>query len=136
MAPADLSGLIIDGLDHALAPNVVICARPSVGSIGGLGKVNAPTRMGIHDKQTILGVEAGGAIIGQTTLVRRNQASIGGGLFGGIWNRAALLIDSKGPIHWAVRNSQEIRPVGAVENNEVAVARGLHQHFLRLAVKV
>src|SRR2546421_2444483 len=121
MAPADLASLIVDGLDHALAPNAIVCARPSVDPIGGLGKVNAPAGMGIQDKQTILGVEAGRTVIGKASFIGRNEAPIGGRLFGGIWNRTALLIDSKGPIHWAVRNGQEIRPVGAVQNKEVAV---------------
>src|SRR5229473_4221107 len=122
MAPADLASLIVDGLDHALAPNIVICASPSVGSIGGLGKVDAPARMGIHDEQTILGVEAGGAVIGETTLVGRNKASIGCRLFGGIWNRTAVLIDSERPIQRPVSSGQQVLAVGAVENYEVAVA--------------
>src|SRR2546427_3553445 len=136
MAPADLAGLIVDSLDHALAPNAIVCARPSVDSVGRLGKINTPAGMGIHDEQTISGVEAGGTVIGKTTLVGRNKPSIGGRLFGGIWNRTALFIDSKGPIHRAVRNGQEILPVGAVKNKEVAVARSLHEHLLRLAVEV
>src|SRR5882672_11021664 len=108
MAPADLASLIVDGLDDALAPNAIVCARPSVGSIGGLGEVDAPARMSIDDKQTILGVEAGGAVIRKTTLVRRNQASIGGGLLGRIWNRTAVLIDSKRPVQRPVRSGQQI----------------------------
>src|SRR5437879_685342 len=127
MAPTDVASLVIDGLDHALPPNSVVCARPSVDSISGLGKVDAPARMGIHDKQTIFCVEAGRTIIGKTTLVGRNQASIGGWLLVRIWNRTALFIDSKRPIHRPVRHSQEIRPVGAVEHDEVPVARGLHE---------
>src|SRR6266436_719567 len=136
MAPADLAGLVIDGLEHARAPNIVICARPSVGSIGRLGKVDAPARMGIHDKQTIFAIETWGTVIGKTTLVGRNKPSIGGRLFGRIRNRTAVLIDSKRPVQRPERSGQQVLAVSAVENNKVAVARGLHQHRLRLAVKV
>src|SRR5712692_5927355 len=126
MAPTNLAGLVIDGLDHTLAPNAVIRARPSVDSIGRFCKVNAVTGMSIDDEQPVLGIEARGAVISHTALVGCNQASIGRGFLGGIWNRTALLIDSKRPVHGPERNRQKVLPVGAVKHKEVAVARGLH----------
>src|ERR1017187_3031959 len=114
MAPADLAGLIVDGLDHGLAPNAVIRARPPVKTIGRLGKVDAVAGLGIDDKQPVLGVETGGTVVGQTTLVRCNQASIGSRLLGGIWNRTALFIDSKRPVYRPERCGQEIPSVRSV----------------------
>src|SRR3954464_2478790 len=49
MAPANLASLVIDGLYYTLAPYVVIRARPSVHAIRGLGEINAPARMRVHD---------------------------------------------------------------------------------------
>src|SRR4029077_14482451 len=136
MAPADLSSLVIDGLNDALAPDVVVRASPSVDSIGRLGKVDAPARVCIDDEQTGFWVEAGGTVIREAALVGRNQASIGRRLLGGVWNGTTLLVDSQGPIHWAEGNGQETLSVGAIEHEEVAVARTLHKHLLRLAVEV
>src|ERR1700758_2510547 len=122
MAPTDVAGLVINGLDHALAPNVVIRARPPVDSIGWLRKVDTPTGMRVHDKQPGFRVETRRTVVGHTALVGRNQASVGRGLFGGIWNGTALLVDPKRPVHWPKRVRQQILPVGAVKNKEVAVA--------------
>src|ERR1700704_4430254 len=136
MAPTDLARLIIDGLNYPLAPNIVVRACPSVDSIGWLRKVDAVAGVGVHDKQTISGVEARGTVVGHTALVGGNQASIGRWFLGGIWNRSAFLIDAKRPVHRPERSGQKILPVRAVENKEVAVARGLHQHLLGFAVEL
>src|SRR5258708_1337433 len=126
MRPPDLAGLLVDGFDHALAPNAIIRARPPVKSIGRLGKVDAVAGMGIDDKQSGLGVEAGGTEVGKTLLVGCNQAPIGRRFLGGIWNRTALLIDSKRPVHRSEKSGQKVLPLRAFQNKEVAVARGLH----------
>src|ERR1022692_3293431 len=136
MAPTDFSGLVGDGFDQTLAPNVVIRTRPSVDSICRLGEIEAPTGMGVDDKQTVLRIEARRAIVGKSALVGRNEASVGGRFLGGIRNWTALLIDSKRPIHRPERDGQKTLPVGAVEHKEVAVARSLHQQLLRLAMEV
>src|SRR5580698_6625737 len=136
MTPTNLASLVIDSLDHTLAPNPVIRTCPSVDAICRLGKVDSVAGMGIDDKQTVLGIEAGRTVVGHTALVGRNQASIGRRLFGGIWNWTALLIDSKRPVHRSKRSGQKVFPVGAIKNKKVAVARGLHQHLLRLAVEI
>src|SRR5208282_2495943 len=122
MAPTDFAGLVIDGLDHTRAPNAVIRARPSVRSIGRLGKVDAPAGMGVDDEQTLPGVEAGGTEIGKTAFVGCNQASIGRRFLGRIRNRTALLIDAKRPVHGPERSGEKVLPIGAVQNKEVAVA--------------
>src|SRR6202041_831129 len=136
MAPTNLAGLVVDGLDHTLAPNAVIRSSPSVDAIGWLREVDTVARMGVDDKQTVPAIEAGRTVVSHSALVGRNQASIGRRFLGGIRNRTALLIDSQRPVHWPERNSQQILPVGAVKNKEVAVARGLHQHLLRLSAKI
>src|SRR5450755_3708571 len=122
MAPADLTGLVIDGLEDSLAPNPAVRARPAVDAIGGLGKINAPTGVSVHDKQSVPGVKAGGAVVRHAGFVGRNEASIGRRLFGGIGNRAALRIDAQRPVHGPEWRGQETLAVGAVKHKEVAVA--------------
>src|SRR5258708_32339462 len=122
MAPTNLAGLVIDGLDHTFAPNAVIRTGPPVDAIGWLGEIDAVAGMGIDDKQPVPGVEARGTIVGHTGLVGCNEASVGGRFLSGIRNRAALLIDSKRPVHGSGWNGQKVFPVGAVVNKEVAVA--------------
>src|SRR5579871_3514138 len=136
MAPADLSGLVVDRNNHSLSPYSVVCARPTVDSIGWFGKVKTPARMRVDNKQSILCVKARRTIVGHPAFVRRNQSSVGGWFFRGIRNRATLLIDAKRPVYRAERRGQKILTVGAIEYEEIAVARSLHQHFLRLAMKV
>ena len=118
--------MIIDGLNHPLAPNSVIRTRPPVDSVGWLRKVDAIAGMGVDDKQPVPGVEAGGTVVGQTTLIGCDQTSVGCWFLGGIWNWTALRIDSKRPVHGPERSGQEVLSVGAVENKKIAVARGLH----------
>src|SRR5260370_36672600 len=97
MRPTDLAGLVVDGFDHALAPNAIIRARPPVKSIGRLGKVDAVAGMGIDDKQSGLGVEAGGTEVGKTLLVGCNPAPIGRRFLCGVWDAVARPYDSKPP---------------------------------------
>src|SRR5580698_1791297 len=59
MGPADLAGLVIDRLQHALAPQPVIRTRPTVGTIRGLVEVEAEGGVSIDNKQASLRVEAG-----------------------------------------------------------------------------
>src|SRR5580700_7112535 len=118
MAPTDLAGLVVDGFDHALAPNAVIRARPPVKSIGWLGKIDAVAGMGVDDEQSVLSVEAGGTEVGKTILVGGDQASVGRRFLGGIWNRTSLLINSKRPVHRSEKSGQKALPIRAVENKE------------------
>src|ERR1700722_6847737 len=103
VSPAQLAGLVIDRFEHSLTPHVVIGARPTVETIGGFREVDAPTRMGVDDKQSVLRVEARRTIVGQTAFVGRDQTSVWRGLFGGIRNWTALRIDSKRPVHGSER---------------------------------
>src|SRR5882724_9425391 len=136
VAPTNLASLVVDGLNYSFAPNTIIRAGPAIHSIGWLGRVEAPTGMCIDDKQSVLSVETGRAIVGQTTFVWRDQATVGRRLFLRIRNWPAILVDSQRPVHGSVGNGQKVLAVGAVENKEVAVARSLHQHLLGLAVKI
>src|SRR6202046_3417008 len=136
MAPTNLAGLVVDGLDHTPAPNAVIRSSPSVDAIGWLREVDAVAGMGVDDEQPGPAIEAGGTVVSHSALVGRNPSSIVGRFFGEIRNRAALLIDSQRPVHGPERSGQKILPVSAVKNKEVAVTRGLHQHLLRLSAKI
>src|SRR6266852_2576478 len=107
MAPTNLAGLVVDGLDHTFAPDAVVRARPAVDSIRRLGKVNAPAGMSIDDEQPILRVEARGTVVGHAAFVWCYQPSIGRRLLVRIRNRTALLIDSKRPVHRPERSGQE-----------------------------
>src|ERR1700732_1172915 len=120
MAPTNLAGLIVNGLDHSLAPNAIIRTRPSVDSIGGLGEGNAPAGMSIDDEQAVLGVEARRTIIRHPGLVGCNKPSVGCRFLVRIRNRTALLIDSKRPVHGPERSGQKVIPVRAVKHKEVA----------------
>jgi hypothetical protein len=50
MAPTYLAGLVVDGIDHALAPDVIVRARPSVDAIGRRGEVKAPAGVGADNE--------------------------------------------------------------------------------------
>ena len=60
----------------------------------------------------------------------------GAGSFSGFGIGSPFLSTPERPVCRAEGNAQQILPVGAVEDEEVAVARGLHQHLARLAVKI
>src|SRR5579863_384238 len=114
MAPSDFAGLVVDGFDDPLAPNVIIRACPPVEAIRWLGEVDGIAGMGVHDKQSGFGVEAGGTKVGEAVLVGCNKASIGRRLLGGILNRSAPLIDSQRPVYRSERRGQKVLSVRAV----------------------
>src|ERR1700722_4901061 len=58
MAPANLACLVVNGLNHALAPPTVIRARPAVESIRRLGKIKAIAGLGVNDKQAVPSIKA------------------------------------------------------------------------------
>src|SRR6185437_4813188 len=97
MAPADLSRLIIDCLDHSLTPHPIVGSSPSVCTIGRLRKVDTPAWVCIHNKQTCLGIEARSAVIRESALIRRDQTAIGRRFLRGIRNRMSFLIDPQSP---------------------------------------
>src|SRR5580704_10414157 len=63
MAPTNLAGLVVNGLDHTLAPNAVIRSSPSVDAIGWLREVDAVARMGVDDEQPVPAIEARGPVL-------------------------------------------------------------------------
>ena len=136
VGPADLAGLVVDGFEDAFAPDAVVGAGPAEGAVGGLGEVDAVAGVRVDDEQAGLGVEAGRAVVGQAAFVGRDQAAVGRGLLCRDWEWAGLLVDAQRPVHRAEGRGEQALAVGAVEHEEVAVARGLHQHLARLAVKV
>src|ERR1700722_893054 len=136
MAPANLARLVIDGLDHALGPKTVVATCPSISAVGRLGEINAVTWLSVDNEQSRPGVEAGSAIIRQAALIWCNKASVRLGLLVWVWNRAALSIDPKAPVDWPIRHCQKALSRDAVKDEEVAIARRLHEHLARLSMEV
>src|ERR1700691_2274287 len=106
MGQADLSGLIIDRLQHALPPQPIIRTRPTIGTIRRLIEVDAESGVSIDNKQASLRVEAGRAVVGESTLIRGNQAPVGRRFLSGIWNGTPLLVYARSPVHGAERNRE------------------------------
>src|ERR1700684_3101956 len=77
MRPANLARLVVDRLNNALAPQVIISPSPTVGAIGWFGKIDGVAGVGGDDEQSGLWVETGRSKVGHPTLVRRYQTSIG-----------------------------------------------------------
>src|SRR5579863_8507682 len=120
MAPANLTGLIIDGFDHAFSPNSVIRTRPAVSAVSGLRKINTIAGMCVDDKQSILCIEARRPVVCHSAFVGRNEPPIGGWLFGWVRNRAALRIHAQRPIHRTEGSSQKALPSGTLEHEEIS----------------
>src|SRR5271155_5482143 len=125
MAPANLSRLVIDGLDHAFAPEAIVGACPSIVTVGRLGEIDAVAGMSVNNKQACLRVEAGRTIIRHAALIGRNQAAVTCGFLRRIRNWPALLVGSEAPVHRSKRSCQQTLAVRAVQHEEEAVARAL-----------
>src|SRR5258708_26256611 len=106
MRPANLAGLVINRLDHALAPQVIVGAGPAVRAVGWLGKIDAVAGMSSYDEQSGLGIKTGRAKVGHPTLVRRDQTSIGRRLLGRIGNGMTLFVNPEGPVHRPKRHGE------------------------------
>src|SRR6202041_3099590 len=87
MAPTNLAGLVVDGLDHTLAPNAVIRSSPSVDAIGWLREVDTVARMGVDDKQTVPAIEAGRTVVSHSASFGPIRRPSGPGSLAGITNR-------------------------------------------------
>src|ERR1700729_702598 len=135
MGPADLAGLVVDRLQHALAPQPIIRTSPTVGTIRRLIEVEAEGGVSIDNKQTSLRVEARRTVVGESTLIRCNQAPVGRRILRRIWNGTALLVDARSPVHGAERNREQALAVGPIQNEEISIAGGLHQHLAGLTME-
>src|SRR4029077_11172300 len=122
MGPTKLAGLIVNRLNRAFAPDIVISACPAVDSVGRFRKINAPAPSRINNKQAGLWIEARCAVIRHSAFVWGNQSAIRVWLLVGVRNRPPLLIDAQRPIRRPKRNGQQIFSVGAVQNEKVAIA--------------
>src|ERR1035438_2254983 len=134
MAPANLARLVIDCFNNSFAPQTVIRTCPSIGAVRRLGKVDAITRMRINNKQPRLGVETRRAIVGQTALVWSNKSAVRCGFFLRVRNRPAQLVNSRCPVHRAIRNRQKALSIRTIQYEEVSVPRALHQHLPPLSM--
>src|SRR5215472_13550188 len=123
MTPANFSRLVVDGFDDAFAPESVVRPSPAIGAVSGLGKIERVTFARRNDKQSVPGIETWRAEVGHAAFIGRDQASVWRRFFARIRNRAALLIDAQRPVHWAEGHGEKAFAVGAIEDEEVAVAR-------------
>ena len=135
MGPPDLARLVIDGIEHSAVGDAIVRTSPTLCSVLGLSEIDTVANAGTHDKQPGFGVEAGRPVIGKAAFIRRDQAAIGRRIFFGIRNRLALLVDTQRPVRRTKRNGQETFTGGAIEHEEIAIARGLHEHFAGLSMK-
>src|SRR5579871_2002603 len=83
--PANPASLVVDGLDHALAPQTIVRPRPAIYAIFRLGKIEAVAGLSIDDKQSGFGVEAWRTIVGEAALIRSDEAPVGRRLL--VWIR-------------------------------------------------
>src|SRR5882724_9166377 len=72
VGPLDLTGLIIDGFENALAPHAIIGAGPTERAVGGLIEVDAVTRMRADDEEAGLRIETGRAIVSKSAFIGRD----------------------------------------------------------------
>jgi hypothetical protein len=122
MGPANLARLVVDRLQHALAPEPIIRARPTVRPIRRFVEIDAVGGVSIDDKQAGLRIEAGRAVVGQATLVRCNQAPVGRRFLGRVWNRDGLACLRPGPVHGPEGNGEQALAIGPIQNEKIAVA--------------
>ncbi len=136
MVPYDLSCPVIDGAKESPARNAIIGAGPTVGSVLGFEEIDSVAVLSAHDEQAGSRIKTRRAEVGGAVLVGRYQDTAPLRKLGWIRNRASLGIDSLGPVHggkWGGEQALAIRPV---EDEEVSIARGLHQQLARLAVEI
>ena len=86
-------------------------------------------------QQTGLRIETRRPEVRGAAFVGRDQDAVLARFLGRIGNGASLRVDPLAPVDRRERLGEQALAVGAVQDKEVAVARGLHQHLARLAVE-
>src|SRR5206468_10179593 len=74
MRPTHLSRLIIDGFQHSLAKDSVVCPSPAVLTVLGLREIDTVGIPRADDEQPGLGVKTRRAVICRAAFVRRNRS--------------------------------------------------------------
>src|SRR5947209_9175454 len=136
IGPAQLSCLVINRLNYAFAPQAIISACPSILAITWLSEIEAVTRVGVHNKESNFWVKTGSAIVGHSTFIRCNQASIGRRFFSGIRNGVSIFIHTQRPVYRPKWSGQKTFPVCTIEDKEVTIPGSLHQHLTWLPVEI
>src|SRR3984957_2433779 len=72
MGPANLACLVINRLDNAFAPHVIVSAGPAVGTVRRFGKVDAVTGMSRHQEQPGLHIKTRRTEVRHSVLIRRD----------------------------------------------------------------
>src|SRR5438128_740810 len=98
MAPANFSGLIIDGFDHGFAPKSIITASPSVCAVCRLGKIDRIRVARRDDERSGFRIETWRAKVGCAAFVGSDKTPVGCWLFVRIGNWAALFVYFTGPV--------------------------------------
>src|SRR2546430_11709324 len=96
-----------------------------------LRKINTIGIPRANNQETSLRIETRRPIIRRSTLIGRDQAAIPGRILGGVADWTAVLINTLGPINRGESTGQEIFPIGAIEYEEITIARSLQQQLLR-----
>src|ERR1700722_1811987 len=136
MIPYNLSSLVIDGPEESPSRDAVVGAGPSISSVLWFEEIDSVAVLGAHDKQAGPWIEARRAEVGGAGLVGGYQDAALRWKLGRIRNGASLRVDPLGPVHGGKWGGQQTLAIGAVEHEEVAVARCLHHQLARLAVEI
>ena len=135
VAPLGLAGLVIDRLQHALAPTAAIVAAPALGFVLIVVDVIDAISVGsIYVKEAGGRAEAWRRPIGGAGLIGSHQRAVVLGKLGGVWNGLALGVETLCPIRFGESGRHDLLSRGAIQDKEVAVARGLGDQLARLAV--
>src|SRR3954468_12336024 len=109
--PRDLAGGVVDRAQLALAPHAVVGAGPPVLSMLRLEEVDAVRVLRTDDEVAGLGIEAGRAIVGAATLVRRDQPAVARRLLRRVRDRLSVLVHAGCPVRRRERRGQQVLAV-------------------------
>src|SRR2546429_2313171 len=129
MRPTHLSRLIIDGFQHSLAKDSVVCPSPAVLTVLGLREIDTVGIPRADDEQPGLGVKTRRAVICRAAFVRRNQSPVTRWILRRVGNWAAVFVDPGGPIDSREGSRKKAASRSAVQHKEITISRSLQQHL-------
>ena len=135
VGPAHLAGLVVDRLQHRFGVAAAISAAPSLGILVRIvDVVDAERARGADVEESRQGAETGRRPVGRAALIGRHERAVELRILGRIRNRLALGVIALGPVRLDVFRRDDGFSRGAIEDEEVAIARGLRDELARLAV--
>ena len=118
-----------------LRPKIAYRPSISLGTFAGIREVgHAVTEKRVDIKQACLRTKAGRHPIGSPHSINGQQVAVHRRLLFRVRDGLPFCINSLRPIQRNKRLGDDVGPVGAIENEKIAVARGLRQQLARLAV--